>query len=179
MNFLNKKLQILGLFQNSSNIKPFWSLASATGASSRNFLAKKYPWSKKVLLRKNFEKASMFISRLGILSILFFSAIPSKVFSAGIGDFIDSSYKIVDDRLIPLAFALCVFYFFWGVAQYIKGLDSEKEIKNSKNIMVWGIVGLFIVFSVWGIIKLIQTEINLPIKENVGFSVNNIPFKYY
>ncbi len=49
----------LNLFQKSSNIKAFWSLASATGASSRNFLAKKYPWSKKVLLRKTFEMCTL------------------------------------------------------------------------------------------------------------------------
>lgn len=76
---------------------------------------------------------------------------------------IDSAFAIVTSTLIPMAFALCFFYFVWGVAKYIRtsaaGNDATKE---AKKVMVSGIIGLFIAFSIWGIIKFIQNELGIP-----------------
>ncbi len=86
----------------------------------------------------------------------------------GIGGIIDAAYAIVASTLIPLAFGLCVVYFFWGVAKYIKSsAGSEKAAEEGKRIMGWGLVGLFVAFSIWGIITLIRNEfglINVPTK---------------
>lgn len=84
-------------------------------------------------------------------------------------ELIDAASGIVKSTLIPLAFALCLLYFFWGVAKYIReGAGSEEAAKEGKRIMVWGIVGLFIAFSVWGIISFIQSELGIPPIEKVN-----------
>jgi hypothetical protein len=44
------------------------------------------------------------------------------------------------------------------VARFIKSAGNEKEIKDSKNLVIWGIVGLFVLFSVWGIVAFIRNE---------------------
>ncbi|MFA6270211.1 MAG: hypothetical protein WC657_03325 [Candidatus Paceibacterota bacterium] len=81
----------------------------------------------------------------------------------GIIDIIDAAFGIVKNVLIPLAFALCLFYFFWGVAKYIRsGAAGDKAAEEGKKVMVWGIVGLFVAFSIWGIIKFIQVELGIP-----------------
>jgi hypothetical protein len=81
----------------------------------------------------------------------------------GIQGIMLAAYAIILSVLIPLAFALCLFYFFWGVSKYIRaGAGSEKAAEEGKNVMVWGIVGLFVVFSVWGIIRFIRTELGVP-----------------
>lgn len=75
---------------------------------------------------------------------------------------------IINNILIPLAFALCLFYFFWGVAKYIRsGAGGEKAAEEGKQVMVWGIVGLFIATSIWGIITFIRTELSIPKIETV------------
>ena len=81
----------------------------------------------------------------------------------GIIGLIDSASGLVTDILIPLAFALCLLYFFWGVAKYIRtGAGSDKATEEGKRIMIWGIVGLFIAFSIWGIITFIRNELGIP-----------------
>lgn len=82
-------------------------------------------------------------------------------------DLINTVFSIVKDILIPLAFALCLFYFFWGVVKYI-GTGAEKGIEEGKNIMIYGIVGLFVAFSIWGIISFIQSQLGLPDIQNVN-----------
>jgi hypothetical protein len=83
-------------------------------------------------------------------------------------DLIHSAFNITTSTLVPLAFALCVFYFFWGVAKYIRGgAGSDKATEEGKNIMIWGIVGIFVAFSIWGIISFIRTELTIPDISNV------------
>lgn len=89
--------------------------------------------------------------------------------SSGIIGIIDAAFGIVTNTLIPLAFALCLLYFFWGVAKYIRtGAASEKDAEAGKQIMIWGVVGLFVAFSIWGIIKFIQSELNITPIQNVS-----------
>ncbi|HEY4515710.1 MAG TPA: pilin [Candidatus Paceibacterota bacterium] len=76
-------------------------------------------------------------------------------------ELIQASYGIITNLLIPLAFALCLLYFFWGMAKYIQNSGSEKAVEEGKRVMVWGVVALFVVTSVWGIIKFIRSEIDL------------------
>lgn len=54
-----------------------------------------------------------------------------------------------------LAMAAGVIAFFYGIVQYIWGVREAdpKIIKNGNQFMIWGLVGLFVMFSVYGIIK--------------------------
>ncbi|MEK9185901.1 MAG: hypothetical protein AAB863_03945 [Patescibacteria group bacterium] len=86
----------------------------------------------------------------------------------GLIGLIDSSYGIITSILIPAAFGLCLLYFFWGVAKYIGvSAGSEEAAKEGKRVMVWGVVALFVVSSIWGIIAFIRTELNIPEKQDV------------
>jgi hypothetical protein len=87
----------------------------------------------------------------------------------GIIGIIDAASGIITKVLIPLAFALCLLYFFWGVAKYIRmGAGSDKAAEEGKRVMIWGIVGLFVAFSIWGIITFIQDELGIPPIEKVN-----------
>ena len=56
--------------------------------------------------------------------------------------------------IIALLFALAVIYFLWGVIQYIRNSgDAQKRADGVKHI-TWGIVGLVIMVSVFGILNL-------------------------
>jgi len=104
-----------------------------------------------------------------LVSIMVFWGLPQIIFATGITDLIDAAFNIVKNILIPLAFSLALLYFFWGVAKYIRtGSGSEKAAEEGKKIMIWGIVGLFIAFSIWGIITFIQSELGIPPIQNVN-----------
>lgn len=51
--------------------------------------------------------------------------------------------------------------FFFGVAKFIWGLRTgvEKAITDGKQFMLWGLIALFVMFSVYGIIKFAQNII--------------------
>jgi len=61
----------------------------------------------------------------------------------------------------PLVVALALLFFFWGLATYILAAGNEEKKKNGRSIMVWGVLALFIMVSVWGIINVIRTTFGL------------------
>ncbi len=61
-------------------------------------------------------------------------------------------------RLIPLFGAIAFFMFLWGVARFIRAAGNEKELKESKNLLIWGLVGMFILMTIWGIVSFLRSE---------------------
>jgi len=57
-------------------------------------------------------------------------------------------------RAIPILVGLALIYFIWGLIRYVIG-GSEEERENGKKMMWWGIVALFVIVSIWGIVAYI------------------------
>lgn len=60
--------------------------------------------------------------------------------------------------IIPFLGAVAFLVFVWGVARFIRSAGNEKEIKDSKNLLIWGIIGLFVLVTIWGIIAFLSSE---------------------
>lgn len=54
--------------------------------------------------------------------------------------------------LFPVVLGLALLFFFWGLAKFILNSGDEKARDTGKNVMFWGIVTLFVLVSIWGII---------------------------
>ena len=63
--------------------------------------------------------------------------------------------------LIPMAFALAIIYFFFGVAKYIGKAGDPKAQEEGKNIMIYGVIGIAVMASVYGIVAYLQSTIGL------------------
>lgn len=72
---------------------------------------------------------------------------------------------IVVNPLIALLSGFAVLAFVRGIAVFIWTAGDEEKRKEGKKFMIWGIVGMFVLFSFWGSVKLIQT---LYFGESVG-----------
>lgn len=59
------------------------------------------------------------------------------------------------NRLIPFLFLVALVFFFWGLAKFIllTGSGNAKAISSGKQLMIWGIISLFVISSLWGIIS--------------------------
>lgn len=74
--------------------------------------------------------------------------------------FLNYLIKIVSS-LIPIMIVLAVLAFFWGVVKFVAHADDEKQIAEGREIMVWGLVGLFVLVGLWGIVGYLQTTLGL------------------
>lgn len=64
-------------------------------------------------------------------------------------------------RLTIVVGAIALLVFFWGLVKFISKAGGETGIEEGKNIMKWGILALFVMISIWGIIRFMQSELNL------------------
>lgn len=59
--------------------------------------------------------------------------------------------------IIPVIVALALLFFLWGLMVVLFGVpDNKDEIKKAKNRMVWGVIVLFIMLSVGGILYVFE-----------------------
>jgi len=83
---------------------------------------------------------------------------------------VDTSISSFDDillfvsriinSLIPIIISLAVLVFIWGVFRYIVASAEEDKTKG-RNLMIWGIVGIFVMVSVWGLVNVLRNTFNL------------------
>lgn len=63
------------------------------------------------------------------------------------------------NKVIPIVFAIALLVFFWGLVKYIFGGAENKE--GARSLMIWGVVALFIMASVWGLVKFIGEAVGV------------------
>ncbi len=101
-----------------------------------------------------------------------------KVAYAGnLDSFLVKVNQFILNPLITLLFALAFVVFLYGVVMFIANQENETERTTGKKHMIWGLVGLVIMFSVWAIINLLVSTFKLeqdvnPGSPNVSNSVN-------
>ncbi len=82
-------------------------------------------------------------------------------------EYINRFLDQIVNPIIILLFALALVYFLYGLVIFIANADSEEARDTGKSHMLWGIVGLFIMVSVYGILKIVIGT--------VGISSDQIP----
>ena len=63
--------------------------------------------------------------------------------------------EILDMATFTL-FIFGIVAYFWGISTNILNFGSEKDNEKKKSFFVWGLIILFVLFTVWGIIQLIR-----------------------
>ena len=68
--------------------------------------------------------------------------------------------KITTQILNPvviLLFVLATIMFLWGVIQYVIGSQGDTgKLEKAKSVILYGIIGMFIMASAWGIVGILQ-----------------------
>ncbi|MCX6754199.1 MAG: pilin [Candidatus Nomurabacteria bacterium] len=62
------------------------------------------------------------------------------------------------NAVVPLLGALAVVGFIYGIIKYFLNPDNEEKRKEGKNFMFWGLVTLFVMVSIWGIVSLFSNS---------------------
>jgi hypothetical protein len=67
---------------------------------------------------------------------------------------------VISAVIIPLIFSLAFLFFLWGIFKFMAASDSTKK-EQAKNYIWWGLVGLFVMVSLWGIIRILNSTLGI------------------
>lgn len=67
----------------------------------------------------------------------------------------------VIDGLIYIGGLAALIVFFWGLVKYIGKSGDGDGTAEGRRLMVWGVIGFFVLFSLWGIVAFLQLQVNI------------------
>ena len=63
--------------------------------------------------------------------------------------------------IIMLLMALAVVYFIWGIANFIKGYDTDEDRESGKRHMLYSIIGFSVMVLAFAIMNFIASSIGV------------------
>ncbi len=73
--------------------------------------------------------------------------------------------------LLPITVAAALLFFFYGLAKFVLAAGDDDAREEGKKVMIWGVVALFVMVSVWGLVEFLGSILNI----RQGQSINNVP----
>ena len=64
--------------------------------------------------------------------------------------------------LVKLMIGAAVLYFIWGMYKFMRAGSDDTAKEEGRKHMVYGVIGLFVMVGVWGIINVIKNTLGLP-----------------
>ena len=104
----------------------------------------------------------MFIKKIiTILSIILPVGVFAQLNASRADTLFDSARELINTRLIPLFIALALTYTIYSVVQFIAAQDDTQKREEKKQQIFWGIIGLFVITSIWGLVAVVGNSFGL------------------
>ncbi len=83
---------------------------------------------------------------------------PSLAFAApkSFKEMVDKMLLPVIDQATKILIAVAVLIFFWNVADSLWGEQTAEKTKKLRDTIVWGILIIFVMVSIWGILYILR-----------------------
>ena len=81
-----------------------------------------------------------------------------------VSDIMNRFVTYIINPAILIVFTLGFFLFIYGLVEFLWNLSEGGENKEGKQHMLWGIVGMLIMVSVWGILDILDGTFGLDYK---------------
>ncbi|MCK6462293.1 MAG: hypothetical protein L6Q29_00500 [Candidatus Pacebacteria bacterium] len=79
---------------------------------------------------------------------------------SSLDDLIDLTGDILN-KIVPLIIAIAVIILLIAIIGYIRAGEDEEKRKNYHNLIIYAIIGLFVMVSVWGLVNILEGTFNL------------------
>lgn len=74
---------------------------------------------------------------------------------------VESIIDVINTLIVPTILALTFLAFVYGVLKYFFFEGDDKARENGRRFMLWGILAMVVVFSVWGVVALMLSTLGL------------------
>ena len=69
---------------------------------------------------------------------------------------------IINTVIVPVILALAFLVFIWGVIRYFfMSGGEEKKREEGRQFVLWGVLGMVLLFSVWGLVSLLLSTLGI------------------
>lgn len=87
---------------------------------------------------------------------------PSVAYASGVERFVGSIIEHIINPVLYFGFVLAVCIFLWGVVEFIRNADQEKERTTGRTHIMAGLAGFAIILLSFYIIRVILKTVGVP-----------------
>jgi len=75
-----------------------------------------------------------------------------------VGSFIINT---INNVFVPVIFAIAFIVFLWGAFDsFILGANNDEKKDKGKGLMLWGLIGFFVMVSIWGLVNILTGTVS-------------------
>jgi len=68
---------------------------------------------------------------------------------------------LINNVFVPVLLAVAFIVFVWGIFEYfILGASNEEDRKKGRQLVLWGLIGFVVIFSLWGLVQIVKQTFN-------------------
>lgn len=110
------------------------------------------------------------MKKLALLTVFAFPALAfAQVQATNVQNLGQGIIGLINNVAVPVLFAVAFLVFIFGVFQYfIQGGADEEKRESGKSLMLWGIIGFFVMVSVWGMVNILRGTFNFDDRIDYG-----------
>ena len=120
------------------------------------------------------KKIKIFVG-LGITSLLPVLALAQALVTTDAVTLFNSILSILNGILVPLLIIIAVVVIIFGAFQFVTGAGDPEKRKEGRDKILWGIVGIVVMFSIWGLINIVLSTFSfdtvLPLAPPIGVAL--------
>ena len=65
------------------------------------------------------------------------------------------------NAIIPILISLAFVYLLWGIVKFVTAGDDPVKRASGRAAILWGIVALFVMVSIWGLVNILSNTFSL------------------
>ena len=120
------------------------------------------------IIKKIYENSQLTISNwMKKVALIIFSFITPLFAGAAVikgnnfKEIIESIAGFLNEPVIPTLVGLSLLWFLFGLAQFIRSAGNSEAIEEGKKKMLYGVVGLFVIVSIWGLVGILKNTFEI------------------
>ena len=99
-----------------------------------------------------------------IIKKLILFGLMAMPFAAGAVESANDLFNLVEEilgKLAPMLIAVAVIILLVAIVNYIRAGEEEEKRGQARSMMIYGIIGLFVMISLWGLVAILSGTFNL------------------
>jgi fumarate reductase subunit D len=94
-----------------------------------------------------------------VIALLVYSfLVPVAVYAQDFETFMGTLQSVIAGA-VPIIISFGVVVLLWGIVKYIRAADQPQKREEGRQLIVYGIISVFVMVSMWGLINLIVSTV--------------------
>ncbi len=68
---------------------------------------------------------------------------------------------VILNGIVPIIIGLAILVILWGIFTYITKAGEEEKRAEAKQFILYGVIGVFIMLSLWGFVSILVNTFNI------------------